>query len=162
LGLSRQFAPVCPRRACYLRQDDDDDHTKSDGNGAGPRWRLLILEDTGELLSIDAKDRAGQGLSRLLNLCDGLLGQSLNVLVLITTNEDLGRMHPAVVRPGRCLSNVAFQRFDSTEVRRWLVDHGVMDLEQNIPAATLADLYTRLDGREVPEPRCGVGFLPGR
>lgn len=38
--------------------------------GAGaPGWRI---EDTGELLSIDAKERADQGLSRLLNAVDGL------------------------------------------------------------------------------------------
>lgn len=141
-----------------LTQEDDDD-TVPDCNGGPPRWRLLILEDTGELLSVDAKDRAGQGLSRLLNLCDGLLGQSLNVLVLITTNEDLGRLHPAVVRPGRCLSNVAFNRFDDAEVRRWLADRGITNGERRSSAATLADLYSRLDGRDIPERQCAVGFL---
>jgi hypothetical protein len=144
-----------------LRQVDDDDSVEPADNGGTPRWRLLILEDTGELLSVDAKDRNGQGLSRLLNLCDGLLGQSLNVLVLITTNEDIGRMHPAIVRPGRCLANVAFKRFDGAETRRWLVDHGVTNLERHVGAATLADLYTRLDGREVPQQQYAVGFLPG-
>lgn len=144
-----------------LLTPDDDDDAMPHRSGGAPRWRLLILEDTGELLSIDAKDRAGQGVSRLLNLCDGLLGQSLNVLVLITTNEDVGRMHPAVVRPGRCLSNVAFKRFDGAEARRWLVDHGVTSLERNITATSLADLYMRLDGRAVPDRQCAVGFLPG-
>ena len=66
------------------------------------RWRLLILEDTGELLAADAKERTGQGLSRLLNVVDGLIGQGLQVLVLVTTNEPLRRLHPAVSRPGRC------------------------------------------------------------
>jgi hypothetical protein len=62
------------------------------------RWRLLVLEDTGELLSPDAKDRTGQGLSRLLNVADGLLGQGLRVLVLVTTNEPVGsRRRPTEV-----------------------------------------------------------------
>ena len=41
-----------------LNEDDDEDEN---------RWRLLVLEDTGELLAADAKERTGQGLSRLLN-----------------------------------------------------------------------------------------------
>ena len=44
-------------------------------------WRLLVLEDTGALLSADARERAGQGLSRFLNVVDGLIGQGLRVLV---------------------------------------------------------------------------------
>ena len=43
---------------------------------------------------------AGQGLSRLLNVSDGLLGEGLRAVVLVTTNEPLRRLHPAVVRPG--------------------------------------------------------------
>ena len=38
-------------------------------------WRLLVLEDTGELLTPDAKTVIGQGLSRFLNVVDGLIGQ---------------------------------------------------------------------------------------
>ena len=37
----------------------------------------------------------GQGLARLLNVCDGMVGQGLRILILLTTNEDLGTMHPA-------------------------------------------------------------------
>ena len=78
--------------------DDDDDESG---------WRLLILEDTGELLAADAKYQTGQGLSRLLNVVDGLIGQGLRVIVLVTTNEPLraappgGRPAGPVRRPGR-------------------------------------------------------------
>jgi ATP-dependent 26S proteasome regulatory subunit len=78
---------------------------------------MLVLEDTGELLSIDAKERAGQGLSRLLNAVDGLLGQGSRVLLLITTNEELGALHPAVTRPGRCASQVEFFPLSPVEAK---------------------------------------------
>ena len=78
---------------------------EDDGTGKG-RWRLLLLEDCDELIRGEAKHTAGQALSRLLNLTDGLLGQGRNVLVGVTTNEDLERLHPAVVRPGRCLARI--------------------------------------------------------
>jgi hypothetical protein len=39
-----------------------------------PPWRLLVLEDAGELIQADARAAAGQGLSRFLNVVDGLIG----------------------------------------------------------------------------------------
>src|SRR5205807_6983877 len=106
------------------------------------RWRLLVLEDTGELLSPDAKDRTGQGLSRLLNVADGLLGQGLRVLVLVTTNEPVGSLHPAVSRSGRCLSNVEFPAFSGQEADAWLESRGASG---DSTSRTLASLFARLD-----------------
>lgn len=121
------------------------------------KWRLIVLEDTGELLSRDAKDRSGQGLSRLLNVCDGMIGQGLRVLVLITTNEDLGALHPAVTRPGRCLANVTFGALSYEESTWWLESRGV---EGHRPGpANLADLYAIVAGeQQIAPPRQPVGF----
>ena len=57
------------------------------------RWRLLILEDAGELITADARAMSGRALSRLLNVTDGLLGQGTRTMLLITTNEP-GRTAP--------------------------------------------------------------------
>lgn len=84
------------------------------------RWRLLVLEDCDELIRGTAKESTGQGLSRLLNLTDGMLGQGRDVLVAITTNEQLSRLHPAVVRPGRCLAQVEVGRLAPAEAAAWL------------------------------------------
>lgn len=90
-----------------------------DGSEASD-WRLIVVEDADELIRSDAKERVGQSLARLLNLTDGLLGQGLRVLTLITTNERIDRLHPALVRPGRCLSEIEFRAFSNSEARtRW-------------------------------------------
>ena len=86
-----------PGCAVILGDEDANEDNES-------KWRILILEDTGELLAADAKAQAGQGLSRLLNVVDGIIGQGLRVLVLVTTNDELHQLHPAVARPGRCLA----------------------------------------------------------
>jgi SpoVK/Ycf46/Vps4 family AAA+-type ATPase len=118
-------------------------------------WRLLVLEDTGELLSADARERAGQGLSRFLNVVDGLIGQGLRVLVLVTTNEEIRRLHPAVARPGRCAANVEFGQLDADEADAWLERH---DLERKDRGSrTLASLYAQLEGRD-PTETVLVGF----
>jgi hypothetical protein len=40
--------------------------------------------------------------------------------VALTTNEPLDRLHPAIVRPGRCLAQIEVGRLTPAEVRRWL------------------------------------------
>lgn len=118
----------------------------------GDRWRVFILEDTGEMIRADAKERVAQGLSRLLNLVDGLIGQGLRILMLITTNERLGELHSAVARPGRCAADVAFTPLDSEDARRWLVDHGAdPDLAPSEPAV-LAALYALVNGHATEDP----------
>ncbi|GAA1539919.1 hypothetical protein GCM10009678_22840 [Actinomadura kijaniata] len=116
----------------------DDDEEKR-------RWRLLILEDCDELIRGEAKQSAGQGLSRLLNLTDGMLGQGRDVLVAITTNEDLTRLHPAVVRPGRCLAQVEVGPLTQAESAAWLAEAGA-EAEVGPDGATLAELVALSKG----------------
>lgn len=139
-----------------LRDEDfEDDHDDHDDNDAGAEsstmkkrkkssWRCFILEDTGEMLTADAKTRQGQGLSRLLNVVDGLLGQGLRILMLITTNEEIKELHSAVMRPGRCLYQVQFDPLTTTEALTWFGKNG---LERAMPVhgTTLAQLYHRLN-----------------
>src|SRR5919109_2710313 len=118
----------------------------ADGEEGKKAWRLLVLEDTGELLTPDAKSIIGQGLSRFLNVVDGLIGQGLRVLVLVTTNEPIKTLHPAVARPGRCAANIEFESLSADEANTWLDAHAV---EARVERATmLADLYALESGRD--------------
>ncbi len=138
----------------------EDGHAAEDGGeageGGGKAWRVLILEDTGELLTADARMVIGQGLSRFLNVVDGLIGQGLRVLVLVTTNEPIRKLHPAVARPGRCAANIEFEPLTREEASSWLAAHG--HSTDNAGSATLAELYARLEGRPVGESLEPVGF----
>ena len=123
--------------------NDDDEGPQQ------PRWRLLILEDAGELLAEDARDRTGQGLSRLLNLADGLIGQGLQTLILVTTNEPLKKLHPAVARPGRCASEIEFKAFTQEEADTWLTERKIAASSKG--SQTLAQLYSQTEGFEVAQ-----------
>jgi hypothetical protein len=127
-----------------------------DGNDDDSRlWRLLVMEDTGELLSADARERTGQGLSRFLNVVDGLIGQGLRVIVLVTTNEEIKKLHPAVARPGRCAANVMFDYLSREEASGWLAARGID--EESRGSRTLASLYAQAEGRD-PTETVLVGF----
>jgi hypothetical protein len=123
---------------------------------AEPKWRLLILEDTGELLAADARLQAGQGLSRFLNVVDGLIGQGLRILVLVTTNEELGALHPAIARPGRCAANVLFRRIPPEQANEWLHKRG--DEKTVSEPTTLAALYAIAEGWDAVAERQALGF----
>lgn len=112
---------------------------------AASRSKLIICEDAGELMTPEARSATGQGLSRLLNMTDGMLGQGMKMMVLITTNEPISRLHPAVVRPGRCLQETEFGALDVTKANDWLSAHG-SEARVDTPT-TLAELYATLSGR---------------
>lgn len=123
--------------------------------GRDDRWRLIVLEDAGELLAADARATAGQALSRLLNLTDGLLGEGLRASVLVTTNEPLGRLHPAVARPGRAWAEVEFGPFAAEDANGWLARHGDVRVDRS---ATLAELFALRAGRAPASRSVGLGF----
>ena len=106
------------------------------------RWKLIVLEDAEDLLH---KSRGGAALGKLLNLCDGLLGQGLRCLFLITTNEPLHAVHPALVRPGRCLARVEFGPLPAAQAARLLGRPVDRDM-------TLAEVMTAQPLQVVHEP----------
>jgi hypothetical protein len=167
-ALAREWAPWCSahfimdpselfgRGGAYildvLTWDGDDDD----------RWRLLILEDAGELVANDARDTSGQALSRLLNVADGLLGQGTRTLILITTNEPVKRLHPATRRPGRCLADIEFAALSADEANAWLAARRIQRrVDQPTP---IAELFGSEPGGEVvrdddpAEPGGSFGF----
>lgn len=100
---------------------------------------LLIAEDCDEFLHADAKTRAGAGLGRLLNMTDGLLALGTKMMVLVTTNEPLKRLHPALARPGRAMNVTHFQSFGAHEAREW----GISDADR---VMTLAEMFAVQSG----------------
>jgi hypothetical protein len=147
LDPERLFSDPAYLMSVALGSGDDDE----------PRWRLLMLEDCDELVSGEAKASAGQSLSRLLNLTDGLLGQGRNALIAITTNEDLASLHPAVVRPGRCLASIEVGRLPYAEAVAWLGRSAGVGPD----GGTLAELYALKTGAQpvtVQSPPPAIGL----
>jgi hypothetical protein len=115
------------------------------------RWRLIVLEDGDEFIDVGAKEKVGQGLSRLLNVADGFIGQATRLLILISTNVEHEAFHEAAIRNGRCFANVEFPAFDAAGAqawakRRYTADNSdlfdpVMSAIPDEGEITLADLY---------------------
>lgn len=125
--------------------DPDELEVVADRDGEPPeRWRLLVLEDAGELLGVAAPAEVGRGFARLLNIADGLLGQGSRALILVTTNEPLGKLHPAALRPGRAMATLEFAPMERAEASAWLAERG-HKRELDSPV-TIAELHAMLTG----------------
>lgn len=144
-----------------LLEEDEDEEAEYDydhlGNGGvstvgttGKKWKLVILEDAGELISVEAKARTGQALQRLLNVTEGMIGQGLQVMILITTNEDIEKFEPAVIRNGRCLQNIEFQPLSKEEATAWCERQEIEHPDFRYPTP-LSDLFALKDGLITPD-----------
>jgi hypothetical protein len=110
---------------------------------------VLILEDSGQLVTLNAGNQ-GAALGRILNITDGIIGQNANVSVLITTNEPVGELHPALMRPGRCGSQIDFRPFTREEARGWCEARGVDPARVTEKETSLAGLYALADESMAP------------
>lgn len=109
---------------------------------------ILIIEDADDVLV--KRDRGHKaGLSELLNLGDGLLGQIADVRIIATTNAEIKNLDPAVVRPGRMCSRIHTNELSESQADA-IHQHLVGD-DSNHPKDCprfLADIYraARKDG----------------
>ncbi len=161
-ALARAWAPWC---SAHFIMDPEEllgrggaymlDVLTWEGDDAD-RWRLLILEDAGELIAADARAITGHALSRLLNVTDGLLGQGTRTMLLITTNEPVGRLHPATRRAGRCLADIEFTPLTCAEANAWLAARG---RERRVDRPTaLAELFAEASESRVEAPAASASF----
>ncbi|HEY2833465.1 MAG TPA: DUF5925 domain-containing protein [Sporichthyaceae bacterium] len=137
--------------AAYLVEVmSEEDHG---ADPAAPRARLIICEDADDF--IRAREATGSGVGRLLNVADGLLGQGLNNIILLTANAPMQRLDPALIRPGRLLGHLEFERFTAAQAREWLGDPGAAVAHDG---CTLAELYEMAGTttRTVSAPRATV------
>lgn len=140
----------------YDHRDPDDDPDDV------PSWRLFVIEDADAIISADANSRSGAALGRLLNLTDGIVGQGLHSMFLITTNEPLVQLHAAVTRPGRCLADINVGLLSGSEANAWLAEHAddYGDVARvTAPSISLAELYQHALGRSraSSKPASGTG-----
>ena len=100
------------------------------------RTRVLVIEDAPD--SVVAGVRSG-GLGRLLGLSDGLVACDRSIMVLLSTNTSLSELDPALIRNGRALHKVKFEKFPTTEASIRLGEFGPATTEMS-----LADIYVRI------------------
>lgn len=98
---------------------------------------IFVLEDCETLLQ--DRESGNNKLSSLLNLSDGILGDSLNLKFICTFNSNLTEIDKAILRKGRLKLKYEFGKLDSEKVIK-LAKKLNKNIESPVPM-TLCDIY---------------------
>lgn len=102
---------------------------------------VFIIEDAEDLL-VSRDQYKNSSISMLLNLTDGLLGESLGIQIIATFNTHISNIDKALLRKGRLISLYEFKTLSADKSKVLLEEQGVANAEINQPM-TLADIYNK-------------------
>ena len=100
---------------------------------------ILIIEDAERVISDRKTNGSAAGVSNILNLTDGILGDCLNIQIIATFNMDRERIDPALLRKGRLVAEHKFDKLSIEETNK-LLKHIGKNIKVN-ESMSLADIY---------------------
>jgi hypothetical protein len=100
---------------------------------------ILIIEDAEKVIADRETNGSSAGVSNILNLTDGILGDCLNIQIIATFNMKREKIDPALLRKGRLIAEHKFSPL-SVENSNLLLQHlGKTNTVDK--AMSLADIY---------------------
>ena len=103
------------------------------------RNSILIIEDAEKVISDRENGGSSIGVSNILNLTDGILGDCLNIQIIATFNMRKEKIDKALLRKGRLIAEHKFTNLTIDESNN-LLKHIGKDKKVNTPMS-LADIY---------------------
>ena len=100
---------------------------------------ILIIEDAERVISDREGNGSPAGVSNILNLTDGILGDCLNIQVIATFNMKREKIDQALLRKGRLIAEHKFEKLsveDSNKLLKYLNKEQTVD-----EGMVLADIY---------------------
>lgn len=116
---------------------------------------ILVIEDA-ENIIVGRESNNSSTVSALLNICDGLLSDCLNIQIVCTFNTHISKVDNALMRKGRLIAKYEFKELE-VEKAQVLSDNLGFDSTIN-SAMKLTDIYNQ-DDREFQEQKTDIiGF----
>lgn len=120
------------------------------------RNSVLVIEDAEELL-VSREKNANSAISILLNLTDGILGESLGIQTICTFNTQTSNIDEALLRKGRLTAMYEFRELSVDKANRLLKGNGSNHIASK--PMTLSDIYnTDKPGFSIAANRMQIGF----
>jgi len=118
---------------------------------------ILLVEDGEKVVGSRDGDGSQVAVSNLLNLTDGILGDCLNVQVIVTFNMSRDKIDTALLRKGRLICEHKFEELsmdDTNALLRHLKKDKISD-----KGLTLAEIYNiDVDSNRITKERAPAGF----
>lgn len=100
---------------------------------------ILIIEDAEKVIGDRETSGSSLGVSNILNLTDGILGECLNVQIIATFNMKREKIDPALLRKGRLIAEHKFEELSVDESNTLLKHLGkTQTVDQKM---VLSDIY---------------------
>ena len=103
---------------------------------------IFIIEDAEELIK-SREGSATSNISMLLNLTDGMLGESLGIQVICTFNTKVCNIDKALLRKGRLIALYQFKELSATKSQ--VLSQKLSNSINMNSSATLAEIYNQDD-----------------
>lgn len=100
---------------------------------------ILIIEDAEKVISDRKLNGSSPGVSNILNLTDGILGDCLNIQIIATFNMEKEKIDEALLRKGRLIAEHKFGKL-SVEDSNKLLEH-LNKNQTTKEKMTLSDIY---------------------
>ena len=117
---------------------------------------ILFIEDAERVIT-DRDTNGANGVSNILNLTDGILGDILNIQIVATFNMDRKKIDTALLRKGRLIAEHKFDKLSTDDANK-LIKHLKMDhvVTENM---TLTEIYNLQEVEyKSEEPKRKIGF----
>lgn len=117
---------------------------------------ILIIEDAEKVISDRALNGSSVGVSNILNITDGILGDCVNIQIIATFNMKREKIDNALLRKGRLICEHKFEPL-SVEDSNKLLKHLGKEKTVDKPT-TLADIYNIDEELVRVENKTKIGF----
>ena len=67
---------------------------------------IIVMEDIGDVLTVEAAKTHIDERANILNMSEGLLSEFMDAIIVLTFNNDIEHIDPAILRPGRCIAHL--------------------------------------------------------
>lgn len=117
---------------------------------------ILVIEDAEELI-VSRDSRRNSNLAMILNITDGILGESLGIQIIATFNTDVENIDPALRRKGRLKSAYEFRALPAEKANVLLREQNSEYIASE--EMTLAEIHNITEEEQYKHPaRKAVGF----
>ena len=117
---------------------------------------ILIIEDAERVIGDREGNSSPAGVSNILNLTDGILGDCLNIQVIATFNMRREKIDKALLRKGRLIAEHKFDKLSIEDTNNLLKNLG-KDYISDEPMC-LADIYNSDSNGELKKDKPVIGF----
>lgn len=100
---------------------------------------ILVIEDAEKVVGSRESSDTNNGVSNILNMTDGILGDCLNIQIIATLNVEREKIDTALLRKGRLIMEHEFKALPEDNVKRLFYKLGIK--KDKVEPMILTDIY---------------------